>query len=220
MGSGGEASPRSLRTADEPPEATETADQTSPPLSPLEPPAHTAQTADSTADGAEEEPTATEATTRPSLTSTPPLQLNDEASAQILQGYATDAWFTQPHHTEKLERRGEFWYSRGALVIPDLPDLKHQIMFEFHDIPISGHVGTEKTRRAILQHYWWPEIRKDVEHYVLTCELCQRNKATNQLPAGQSQPLQHSQNADGAVLVWTSSCNSPRPARVMMPFWW
>lgn len=175
-----------------PPKATETADQPSPPLSPLEPPAHTAQTADSTADGAEEEPTATEATTRPPPTSTPSLQLNDEASAQILQGYATDAWFTpsQPRHTEKLERRGDFWYLRGALVIPDLPDLKHQIMFEFHDILISGHVGTEKTRRAILRHYWWPEIRKDVEHYVLTCESCERNKAANQLPAGQLQPLQ------------------------------
>ncbi|KAK9918901.1 hypothetical protein WJX75_007943 [Coccomyxa subellipsoidea] len=67
-----------------PPEATETADQPSPPLSPLEPPAHTAQTADSTADGAEEVPTATEATTRPPPTSTPSLQLNDEAWPRAL----------------------------------------------------------------------------------------------------------------------------------------
>lgn len=85
-------------------------------------------------------------------------------------------------------------------MIPDLPDLKQQIIFEFHDIPISGHVGIEKTRRAILRHYWWPDIRKDVEHYVLTCELCHATKLPISFPLG-SYSHCRSQNADGAVLV-------------------
>ena len=37
--------------------------------------------------------------------------------------------------------------------------------------------------------YWWPTWRQDVDRYVRTCLSCQRNKASNQKPAGLLQPL-------------------------------
>ena len=68
--------------------------------------------------------------------------------------------------------------------------LKRQVLYEFHDVPSAGHVGTDKTRRAILQHYWWPHITADVIKYVQTCPACQMDKPSNQVPAGLCQPLQ------------------------------
>ena len=61
---------------------------------------------------------------------------------------------------------------------------------KFHDVPSAGHVGTDKTRRAVPQHYWWPHITADVIKYVQTCPACQMDKPSNQVPAGLYQPLQ------------------------------
>ena len=62
-------------------------------------------------------------------------------------------------------------------------------MREMHDSPHSGHVGVNKTRKAIERLYTWPSLRDDVAHYVTTCAGCQRNKSSNQKPAGLMQPL-------------------------------
>ena len=36
-----------------------------------------------------------------------------------------------------------------------------------HDIPLSGHLGVEKTKDRILKNYYWPGIFKDVANYVV-----------------------------------------------------
>ncbi|XP_077987242.1 uncharacterized protein LOC144441327 [Glandiceps talaboti] len=43
-----------------------------------------------------------------------------------------------------------------------------------HDIPLAGHLGVEKTKRRLLQHYYWPGIFPDVASYCRTCEACQK----------------------------------------------
>ncbi|POM62201.1 LOW QUALITY PROTEIN: reverse transcriptase [Phytophthora palmivora] len=64
--------------------------------------------------------------------------------------------------------------------------LKYDILLEAHDAPISGHLGREKTYRAVSQTFWWPHMYKWMAHYVKTCEPCQRVK-----PSGHtSAPLQ------------------------------
>ena len=42
-----------------------------------------------------------------------------------------------------------------------------------HDIPLSGHLGQDKTRNRLLAHYFWPGIYSDVRHYCTTCPNCQ-----------------------------------------------
>ena len=62
-------------------------------------------------------------------------------------------------------------------------------MREMHDSPYAGHIGVNKTRRAIEQFYSWPSLKDDVAQWVHTCAGCQGNKSTNRKPAGLLQPL-------------------------------
>ena len=53
---------------------------------------------------------------------------------------------------------------------------KRQILYEFHDSPLGGHRGMNKTHRAISLQYTWPKMRHEVEDYVKQCKSCQVNK--------------------------------------------
>ena len=53
-----------------------------------------------------------------------------------------------------------------------------------HSIPMAGHLGKEKTRKRIMQHFYWPTIYKDVEHFCRCCRQCQKssNKGVPKAP--------------------------------------
>jgi hypothetical protein len=114
----------------------------------------------------------------------PPPPVFPDLEKQILEGYEKDPWFADPRNTSKLEKRGNFWFSREALVIPNQKELKDSILYEFHDVPSAGHVGFEKTSKAVVRHFWWPRFYQDVRDYIKTCESCQRNKSSNQSQQG------------------------------------
>jgi hypothetical protein len=48
-------------------------------------------------------------------------------------------------------------------------DRKRQILYDFHDCPVGGHRGMNKTYRAIKSQYSWPNMRREVEEYVKQC---------------------------------------------------
>ena len=62
-------------------------------------------------------------------------------------------------------------------------------MCEMHDSPWHGHIGVRKTSKAIERLYTWSSLKDDVEQHVRACPRCQRNKSTNQKPAGLLQSL-------------------------------
>ncbi|POM60411.1 LOW QUALITY PROTEIN: Pol protein [Phytophthora palmivora] len=62
------------------------------------------------------------------------------------------------------------------VVVPHDEELKHRILYEAHDVPLSGHLGREKTYGSVSRYYWWPKLYKWVKSYVSTCESCQRAK--------------------------------------------
>ncbi len=97
----------------------------------------------------------------------------------IALGYITDAKFSDVVAKYGLVKRGDFWYTKDRLlVVPDVGDSRRLILSEVHDCPYSGHCGRKSTytrlRRAGL---WWPTCARDVDNYVATCAMCQRNKA-------------------------------------------
>ena len=55
-------------------------------------------------------------------------------------------------------------------------ETRRQILYEFHDAPIGGHKGMNKTYRAIKSRYTWPNMRQEIEEYVKKCRSCQLNK--------------------------------------------
>ena len=66
---------------------------------------------------------------------------------------------------------------------------KQDILTEMHCPAYQGHPGICKMTRQVLQHFWWPGIRKDIETFVRSCPDCQNNKSTSQKTAGLLHPL-------------------------------
>lgn len=79
-------------------------------------------------------------------------------------------------------------YFDTRLCVPD-GLTRRQILHDYHDSPISGHLGVKKTTARILAKYYWSSLRKTVAEYIRTCDVCQRTKALNKPPFGLLQPL-------------------------------
>ena len=75
-------------------------------------------------------------------------------------------------------------------MVPDVGNLRKRCIADFHDPLYSGHLGITKTWKQAERMLWWPRMRRDVEYFVRTCDVCQRCKPSNQKPAGLLQPLQ------------------------------
>ena len=43
-----------------------------------------------------------------------------------------------------------------------------------YTIPLTGHLGKDKTAQRILQRFYWPTLYKDVEDYCCSCKICQK----------------------------------------------
>jgi hypothetical protein len=89
------------------------------------------------------------------------------------------------------QRNGLLFYSAVAddtprVVVPDGHDLRLRIMYEYHDAPVSGHRGREKTYLALSRDFYWPRQYQFVRKYIRACEVYQRVKPGPSLRA----PLQ------------------------------
>lgn len=78
-------------------------------------------------------------------------------------------------------------HMRYRLVVPKT---QRQILLRLaHDNPISGdHLGVTKTSLKLIEYYW-PDMRKSIEHHILSCDKCQRNKRTFRQKIGLLQPI-------------------------------
>jgi hypothetical protein len=55
-------------------------------------------------------------------------------------------------------------------------DKRRQILYEYHDAPLGGHRGMNKTTKAIKAKFSWPNMKQEIEEYVKRCKSCQMNK--------------------------------------------
>ncbi|KAJ9507837.1 hypothetical protein QJQ45_019250, partial [Haematococcus lacustris] len=95
---------------------------------------------------------------------------------------------SSPTHLQVIEGRLYTTSTPPRLYIPSSP-LRAQLLHEAHDAHTAAHLGRAKTLERLQRHFYWPQMHKTVQEYVRTCDKCQRNKATNQLPPGLLQPL-------------------------------
>jgi hypothetical protein len=71
-------------------------------------------------------------------------------------------------------------------------------MYELHDAPTAGHHGIIRLLAKVTRTFWWPNMKRTVQHYVRGCVTSQRNKAARHKPYGPLQsheiptsPLEH-----------------------------
>ena len=112
--------------------------------------------------------------------------------AQVAQEYISDPWYSDKANTASLTMQADGLYrnSQDQVMLPDNSKIKNKIITELHATPYGGHGGITKTYENVSRLFFWPSMRKDVIQYVHYCAECQRNKPSNQKPAGLLQPLQ------------------------------
>lgn len=67
------------------------------------------------------------------------------------------------------------------------------VLCAYHDDPLAGHYGADKTYRKIANRYYWSGMRQYIKSYIKNCLECQRYKPSNQKPAGLLQTTSMSQ---------------------------
>ena len=79
---------------------------------------------------------------------------------------------------------------RGQVVVPQLTDLKDEILREFHCSRFSVHPSGTKMYQSLRRQYYWSGIKRHVGDFVRRCLTCQQVKAEHQKPTGLLQPLE------------------------------
>jgi hypothetical protein len=74
---------------------------------------------------------------------------------------------------------GVLWY-KGRICVPNVKELKDNILHETHESSYSIHPGGSKMYHDLKATYWWYGIKRDIAEYVALCDTCQRVKAEHQ----------------------------------------
>jgi len=61
---------------------------------------------------------------------------------------------------------------KGKVYVPKDEELRAEIIWWHHDVPVAGRGGRWKTVELVTRNYWWPGVIRDVEKYVEECNLC------------------------------------------------
>ncbi|GKA93133.1 abscisic acid 8'-hydroxylase 4 [Tanacetum coccineum] len=75
------------------------------------------------------------------------------------------------------------------VVIPQESHWVGKLFQEYHGGQVGGHEGTQKTYQRLASEFYWTGMKADVAKRVAECDVCQRNKSSNLVPAGLLQPL-------------------------------
>ena len=74
---------------------------------------------------------------------------------------------------------------------------------------MAGHLGVRKTHDRILNHFWWPTLRKDVAEYCRSCHTCQVvGKPNQKIPTAPLKPIPAFDEPFSRVIV---DCVGPLP---------
>ncbi|KAJ8758508.1 hypothetical protein K2173_000229 [Erythroxylum novogranatense] len=65
---------------------------------------------------------------------------------------------------------------RNRLCIPDVKEVKNEILDEAHNAPYAMHPGNTRMYRDLREHFWWRGMKKDVAEYVSKYLVCQQVK--------------------------------------------
>lgn len=67
--------------------------------------------------------------------------------------------------------------------------LRSEVLQWGHSTHLTCHPGIQRTREFLRRRFWWESLNKDVQEFVKACPVCNRNKSSNQAPAGLLHPL-------------------------------
>lgn len=66
------------------------------------------------------------------------------------------------------------------LVVPSL--LKKELLSQFHNSVISGHMGVKRTHEKLRQTFYWFAMKTDVQLHLRACDVCAQDKKPQKSP--------------------------------------
>ena len=79
---------------------------------------------------------------------------------------------------------------RGRVIVPQLTDLREEILREFYCSRFAVHPCGTKMYRDLCRQYYWSGMKQHVGDFVQRCLTCQQVKAKDHKPTGLLQPLE------------------------------
>jgi hypothetical protein len=106
---------------------------------------------------------------------------------RIEEGYKTDPECTHQKETavwKRLANQGhELWYKitpkddkPPRLFIPNDMKLKNEIIRQYHEPPMAGHVQHDRLLTRLKQTFIWTNMEEEVHEWARGCHTCQKNK--------------------------------------------
>ena len=116
----------------------------------------------------------------------------DDVSWQALYDKAVEYRALEGRISTLVSYKDGMLFRKDKVWIPNDPGLCMEIMEAEHDSQVAGHMGMDKTIEMVDRNFYWPEMAKDIEDYVRSCEDCQKNKAPRHKRYGTLHPLESS----------------------------
>lgn len=85
--------------------------------------------------------------------------------------------FTQGNLPAAYTVKDEMLFLNDRILVPDNPELKKSIFHTYHELPISGHGGIQKTYKAIAEIFVWNNMLKEIKEFIKGCRVCQQVKS-------------------------------------------
>ena len=78
---------------------------------------------------------------------------------------------------------------QGCLCVPNIPEIKRQVLKEAHNTKFTMHPGGMKMHQNLKEMFWWLGMKKEISEFVSQCLPCQQVEAEHQRPTGLLQSL-------------------------------
>ena len=79
--------------------------------------------------------------------------------------------------------RGDGVIVKGIqMCLPEIGELKMEIMEEAHSSTYTMHPGSTKMYHTLREPYWWNGMKKEIANFVSECLTCMQLKAQHQNP--------------------------------------
>src|SRR5215813_9200659 len=88
---------------------------------------------------------------------------------------------------DRFYRHDDYLFRENKLCVPNC-SMRELLVREAHSGGLMGHFGVKKTLDMLHEHFYWPKMRKHVEHICSTCIACRKAKSKT-LPQGLYTPL-------------------------------
>ncbi|KAL1213521.1 RNA-directed DNA polymerase-like protein [Cardamine amara subsp. amara] len=111
----------------------------------------------------------------------------------IKSSYETDPDFQEIFQETSKAARGSFYQHNGflfqdkRLCIPQ-GSMRELLVGEAHGGGLMGHFGRDKTLSVVMEHFYWPHMKRDVERFCAKCITCLKEKSRTH-PHGLYMPL-------------------------------